>query len=77
MAVAERRELHAPWIEALGEKYGTAIAGRAATPFTEAQLGKMAPKVVDPTGLQDKAIDLTTAGLGAYQPYVQTAGTQL
>jgi len=77
MAVTESRALHAPWIEALGEKYGTAIAGRAATPFTKPQLELMAPKVIKPTGLQDKAIDLTTAGLGAYQPYVTQAGTQL
>ena len=78
MAVTEQRNLFNPQIEALAEKYTTAMGQRAATPFTEAQIGKMAPKVIDPVGLQQQASDLTTAGLGSYAPYMtaaQQAGT--
>ncbi|MDP6585483.1 MAG: hypothetical protein QF535_12570, partial [Anaerolineales bacterium] len=77
MAVTETRSLYNPQIEALTEKYTTAMGKRAATPFTEAQIGLMAPKVAQQTGLQRQATDLTTAGLGAYSPYVTAAGTQL
>jgi len=73
MAVTEQRNLFNPQIEALAEKYTTAMGQRAATPFTEAQIGKMAPKVVDPVGLQQQATDLTTAGLGSYAPYMTAA----
>jgi len=78
MAVTEQRNLFNPQIEALAEKYTTAMGQRAATPFTEAQIGKMAPKVIDPVGLQQQASDLTAAGLGSYAPYMtaaQQAGT--
>ena len=78
MAVTEQRNLFNPQIEALAEKYTTAMGQRAATPFTEAQIGKLAPKVIDPVGLQQQASDLTTAGLGSYAPYMtaaQQAGT--
>ena len=39
MAVTEQRTLFNPQIEALTEKYATAMGKRAATPFTEAQIG--------------------------------------
>ena len=78
MAVTEQRNLFNPQIEALAEKYTTAMGQRAATPFTEADIELMAPKVAPQQYLQQQAIDLTKAGLGSYQPYMaqaQQAGT--
>ena len=77
MAVTESRQLYNPQIESLMGKYATAVGTRAATPFTPQQLQDLAPTVAGQTALQQQATSLTGAGLGAYQPYVQAAGTQL
>ena len=71
----EQRNLFNPKIEALSEKYTDAMGQLAATPFTGAQISAMAPKVAPQTALQQQATGLTTSGIGAYQPYVQAAGT--
>jgi len=77
MAVTEQRALFNPQVESLAEQYAKAMGTQATTPTTAAQLGAMAPKVAPQTALQQQATGLTTAGLGAYQPYVQTAGQDL
>ena len=77
MAVTESRQLYNPQIESLMGKYATAVGTRAATPFTQQELQGVAPTVAGQTALQQQATSLTGAGLGAYQPYVQAAGTQL
>ena len=84
MAVAEQRQLYAPFIESLGEKYGTALGTIAEQKLTDIdpatgqpKLAALAPQVAPQTALQQQATGLTTAGLGAYQPYVQTAGQDL
>jgi hypothetical protein len=77
MAVTESRQLYNPQVEALMGKYATAVGDRAAKAFTTADIQKMAPKVVKPTGLQQQATTLAGQGIGAYQPYVAQAGTQL
>ena len=71
----EQRNLFNPKIEALSEKYTDAMGQLAATPFTGAQISAMAPKGAPQTALQQQATGLTTSGIGAYQPYVQAAGT--
>jgi len=77
MAVTESRQLYNPQIEALMGKYATAVGDRAAKPFTGAELQGIAPTVAGQTALQKQATTLTGQGLGAYQPYVTQAGTQL
>ena len=77
MAVTEQRQLFAPQIESLAEQYAKSIGTQAATPFTAADITAMAPQVAPQTALQQQATGLTTAGLGAYQPYVTAAGTGL
>ena len=84
MPVSESRTLYAPWIESLGGKYGTAMAGQAATQMTPQQLQGMAPTVEKQTALQQAATRLTgegiadpTTGLASYAPYMSAAGTQL
>jgi len=77
MTVSESRALYNPQIEALAEKYASAMGARAATPFTAADITAMAPKVAPQTALQQQATTLTGQGLGAYQPYVGRADTGL
>ena len=77
MAVTEQRQLFAPQIESLAEQYAKTMGTQAATPFTAADITAMAPQVAPQTALQQQATGLTTAGLGAYQPYVTAAGTGL
>jgi len=74
MAVTEQRQLYNPQIEALAEKYGAGLAKIGETPFTQAQLTGVAPTVAPQTALQQQATARTTAGLGAYSPYVTAAG---
>jgi hypothetical protein len=74
MPVTEQRALFNPQVESLAEQYARAMGTQATTPTTTAQLGAMAPKVAPQTALQQQATQRTTAGLGAYQPYVQAAG---
>ncbi len=75
MAITQTQALPAPFITALGEKYGAGLAGLVDQPFTTAQLGQVAPQVAAQTGLQQQATGLATAGLGAYQPYLTGAAT--
>ena len=75
MAITQTQALPAPFITALGEKYGAGLAGLADQQFTTAQLGQVAPQVAAQTGLQTTATDLTTECLGAYQPYLTGAAT--
>ena len=80
MAVTEQRQLFAPQIESLAEQYAKSMGTQAATPFTAADITAMAPSVAPQTALQQRATQLATqatAGLGAYQPYVTAADTQL
>ena len=77
MAVTEQRQLFAPQIESLAEQYAKSMGTEAAKPFTDADITAMAPQVAPQTALQQQATGLTTAGLGAYQPYVTAAGTGL
>jgi len=77
MAVTEQRQLFAPQIESLAEQYAKSMGTVAADPFTTAEMTAMAPQVAPQTALQTRLEGDVTAGLGAYQPYVQAAGTQL
>jgi hypothetical protein len=74
MAVTEQRQLFAPQIESLAEQYAKSMGTQAAKPFTAADITAMAPQVAPQTQLQQRATTDTTAGLGAYQPYVTRAG---
>jgi len=81
MPVTEQRQLYNPQIEALAEKYGTAVGKIGETPFTQAQLTGIAPSVAPQTALQQQATALTgasisdpTTGLASYAPYVTAAG---
>ena len=77
MPVSESRALFNPKVEALAEQYASAMGTMAGKPFTGADITAMAPKVAPQTALQQQATGLTTAGLGAYQPYVGRADTGL
>ncbi len=74
MATETQRQLYNPQIEALAEKYGTAVGKIGETPFTQAQLTGIAPTVAPQTALQQQATALTGTGIGAYQDYVDRAG---
>ena len=74
MAITETRQLPAQFIEDLGTDYAKQLT--AATAASQAlPVDKFAPKVAPQTALQQQATGLTTSGIGAYQPYVQAAGT--
>ncbi len=77
MAVTQTQALPAPFISALGEKYGAGLGQLAGQPFTQAQLGAIRPTVAPQTGLQQQATTLAgqiaPGGVAAYQPYVQAA----
>ena len=77
MAVTETRSLFNPKIEALAEQYAGAMGTQATTPFTPQQVADMAPQVAPQTALQRQATSRTTAGLGAYSPYVTRADAGL
>jgi len=70
MAITQTQALPAPFITALGEKYGAGLAGLADRPFTTAELGQVAPQVAAQDPLQVQAATLAQQGLGAYQPYL-------
>ena len=76
MAITQTQALPAPFITALGEKYGAGLAGLVDQPFTATQLGQVAPQVAAQTGLQQQATTLAGQGVGAYQPFLTAAGTQ-
>ena len=76
MAITQTQALPAPFITALGEKYGAGLAGLVDQPFTTAQLGQIAPQVAAQTGLQQQATTLAGQGVGAYQPFLTAAGAQ-
>ena len=77
MAVTQTQVLPAPFISALGEKYGAGLGQLAGQPFSQAQLGAIRPTVAPQTGLQQQATTLAgqvaPGGVAAYQPYVQAA----
>ena len=77
MAVTQTQQLPAPFISALGEKYGAGLGQLAGQPFTQAQLGAVRPTVAPQTGLQQQATTLAgqvaPGGVAAYQPYVAAA----
>ena len=75
MAITQTQNLPAPFITALGEKYGAGLAGLADQPFTTAQLGQVAPQVAAQDPLQTQAATMAQQGLGAYQPYLTGAAT--
>ena len=74
MAITQTQALPAPFITALGEKYGTGLAGLVDQAFTQAQLGQVAPQVAAQTGLQQQATTLAGTGVGAYEPYLTGTG---
>ena len=76
MAITQTQNLPAPFITALGEKYGAGLAGLVDQPFTAAQLGQVAPQVAAQTGLQQQATTLAGQGVGAYEPFLTAAGAQ-
>ena len=76
MAITQTQNLPAPFITALGERYGKGLEGLVDQPFTQAQLGQVAPQVAAQTGLQQQATTLAGTGVGAYEPYLTAAGTQ-
>ena len=76
MAITQTQQLPAPFITALGEKYGAGLAGLADQPFTAAQLGQVAPQVAAQDPLQTQAATLAGTGIGAYQPHLTAAGAQ-
>ena len=72
MAITETRALPAQFIEDLGKDYATQLTAATAAPL---DTSKFAPSVAGQTALQQKATDLTTAGLGSYQPFLTGAGS--
>ena len=70
MAITETRALPAQFIEDLGKDYATQLTAATAAPL---DTSKFAPSVAGQTALQQKATDLTTAGIGSYQPFVTAA----
>ncbi len=77
MAITETRALPAQFIEDLGKDYAKQLTAATAAPL---DTSKFAPSVAGQTALQQKATDLTTAGIGSYQPFVtsaQVGGTTL
>jgi len=77
MATSVEQRLYNPAVEALTEQYAGAMGVEAGKQFTGEQIAKLAPEIAPKTDLQRQATTLTTAGLGAYSPYVQAAGTGL
>ena len=77
MAVTQTQQLPAPFISALGEKYGAGLGQLAGQPFTQAQLGAIRPTVAPQQATQQMATTLAgqiaPGGVAAYQPYVQAA----
>ena len=69
--VTQSQILPAPFIKTLGEDYASQLPGALAT---ELPTASFAPTVAGQTDLQQEATARTTAGLGAYQPYVAAAG---
>ena len=69
--VTQTQVLPAPFIKTLGEDYASQLPGALAI---ELPTQSFAPTVAGQTALQQEATQRTTAGLGAYQPYVTAAG---
>jgi len=75
MAITESRTLPAQFIEDLGRDYGKQISALTSLPM---DTSKFAPSVAAQDPLQTAAYTQATdatSGLGAYQPYLQKAGT--
>ena len=70
MAITETRALPAQFIEDLGKDYATQLTAATAAPL---DTSKFAPSVAGQTDLQKTATNLTTAGIGSYQPFVTAA----
>ena len=77
MAVTQTQQLPAPFISALGEKYGAGLGQLAGQPFSQAQLGAIRPTVAPQQATQQMATTLAgqiaPGGVAAYQPYVAAA----
>jgi len=77
MAVTQTQVLPAPFISALGEKYGAGLGQLAGQPFSQAQLGAIRPTVAPQQATQQMATTLAgqiaPGGVAAYQPYVAAA----
>ena len=71
MAIAESRQLPAPFIESLGKDYAKGLTDLTKTPL---QTQQFAPKVAPQHQLQQDAVSLAQTGLGAYQPYLTGQG---
>ena len=72
MALTQSQVLPAQFIQDVGEDYARQLTAATAVPL---QTQQFAPSVAGQTGLQQQATDLTTSGLGAYQPYLTGAAT--
>ena len=77
MAVTQTQVLPAPFISALGEKYGAGLGQLAGQEFSQAQLGAIRPTVAPQQATQQMATTLAgqiaPGGVAAYQPYVAAA----
>ena len=70
MAVTSAQQDPSKLIGQLGQDYATQLTGLTSVPL---DTSKFAPSVAGQTALQQKATDLTTAGIGSYQPFVTAA----
>jgi len=72
MAVQQTQVLPAPFLGDISKQYAKDLGATTAAPLDTSQF---APTVAGQTGLQQQATTLAGgAGLGAFEPYLQTAG---
>jgi len=70
MAIEERRNLPAQFIEDVGKDYAKQLTAATAAPL---DTSKFAPTVAGQTALQQQATQLTGTGIGSYQPFLTAA----
>ena len=70
MAETTTRQLHAPFIEALGKTYADQLTKQVGKPV---DTSKFAPSVAPQDQLQTDAATLAKSGVGSYQPFLTSA----
>ena len=70
MATSTVTNLPAQYIQDLGKDYGTQLAGLTAVPLNTDQF---APQVAGQDALQNQAYNLTSSGIGSYEPFMTQA----
>ena len=70
MATSTVTNLPAQYIQDLGKDYGTQLAGLTSVPLNTDQF---APQVAGQDALQQQAYNLTSSGIGSYQPFMTQA----